>query len=458
MTIKARLTIYNAAVIGLLFLIFSISVYQSLSWRLLASARETVQESMSRVSENIANSASFSTKLFRGVDKGVYVAVRGRDGEIIITSIGSAQEDQQGGDTLWRQAFSTSRAVMGTTDLSPQAPDFAIAKRMLISGKTVVVEVANPIGDSLDAVATLRSILLIAGVLFVVVSLAGGYAMAYVSFRPVGRLSAVAEKISSQNLGERLPVRNSHDEIGRLTIVLNELLSRLEVSFNTQRRFVSDAAHELATPLSGIRGAIGILKTWGAAKPEVRRETIDMIDTDSRRLVDLVDKLLTLGTLDETPPLQAETFNLQACVRELVDALVTSERKDFVELELSAEILVYADLRLFENLMMILIDNALKHSGPEEKVRISAVAKEGGVNISVTDNGVGISAEDLPHIFDRFYRGDKARGRQTGGSGLGLSIAKSIVEAHGGRILARSEPGKGATVEFWLPNQAERQM
>lgn len=458
MTIKARLTIYNAAVIGLLFLVFSISIYQSLSWRLLASARETAQESMGRVAENVANGVPLTSDILRGVDKSVFVVVRGRGGQAILSSIGTEQEEQQSSDVLWRQAFTTGRTVLGTTDLSPQAPDFAIAQRMVISGRTVVVEVANPIGDSLDAVAALRSILLLAGALFVIVSLAGGYIMAYLSFRPVGQLSIAANKISSQNLSRRLPVRNNRDEIGRLTMVLNELLARLEMSFNNQKRFVSDAAHELATPLSGIRGAIGILKTWGAAKPEVRRETIDMIDTDSQRLVDLVDKLLILGTLDEAPPLQPQTFNLQACIRELVKALVTSERQDFLELAVSADISVYADLRLFESLMMILIDNALKHSRPEDKIRIGAVAAEGGVSVSVTDNGAGIAAEDLPHIFDRFYRGDKARSWQTGGSGLGLSIAKSIVEAHGGRILARSESGKGATVEFWLPNQARRQL
>lgn len=454
MTIKAKLTIYNGAVISVLFLIFSLIIYQSLSLRLMNAARETVKDSLNRLIDNADKGAHLNNRLLSGVDRSVFVAVRRRDGRIIFTSAGGEDGEQQGSDRLWRQALARQKPVTGMAEISAEAPDLVTAKPMIIAGRLVIVEVAKPLGDSLDAIITLRSILLTAGILFVVVSLAGGYAIAFISLRPVQNLAAAAEKISSQNLNERLPVKNS-DEIGRLTIALNRLLSRLEDVFNKQRRFVSDAAHELATPLAGIRGAIGILKSWGAAKPNVRRETISMIDHESLRLVDLIDKLLTLTTLDEEPPLKREDLSLLSSVRQLVDELPAADGQPRVELKIDPDISLYADRWRFESLMRILIDNAFKHIAADGTLSIKAVRQGNAVTVSVIDNGEGIPAADLPYIFDRFHRADKARAAGTGGAGLGLAIAKSIVEAHGGQISARSTLGQGTTIEFSLPGRAK---
>jgi signal transduction histidine kinase len=238
-------------------------------------------------------------------------------------------------------------------------------------------------------------------------------------------------------------------------MTLNRLLSRLEHAFIRQRQFVSDAAHELATPLSSIRGHIGILKNWGSADAAVRQETIEHIDQSSQRMVVLIDELLALATLDEESVIKCQEFSVKSAIDQVVGRFAKSGQAEInVLVEKGAT--VSADRQRFERLIIILLDNALKYTPTAGKVVIGAERKGDRLTAYVSDTGIGIPSKDLPRIFDRFYRSDKARARKTGGSGLGLAIAKSIVEAHGGKISVESVQGEGSSIRFWLPNAHDK--
>lgn len=449
-SIKMRLTIYNALVISILFAALFFIVYRSLEVSLIGSAKETVLDSLGKVAENAAGGATISRRdLLRGTDNSLFIRVRTTDGQAVLDS--REAKGQAGSDSLWREALSRNSVVTGMAELSSEAPDYAAARRMTIHRKLFVVEVAKPIGDTLDALDRLKSVMLIAGLVVAGLSLAGGYLLAFLALKPADSLATSAEQISSTTLERRLAVKNQSDEIGRLTMALNRLLSRLEHAFKRQRQFVSDAAHELATPLSSIRGHLGILKSWGSAEPAVRRETIDHIDQASQRMVTLVDDLLALAALDEEPVSNFQEFSAQPVINQIARRIVGPDRAS-VEISVDTRIKIYTDRINFERLITILLDNALKYTPSDGKIIINVEPQADRLVVSVSDTGIGISAEDLPRIFDRFYRSDKARARQTGGVGLGLAIAKAIVESHGGGITAESAPGLGTTIRFWLPN------
>ncbi|HEX21714.1 MAG TPA: HAMP domain-containing protein [Actinobacteria bacterium] len=449
-SIKARLTIYNALVISILFAALFLLIYRSLEVSLIASARETVLDSIEQVVKNAGKNDKINQRqLLRSIDGSLLVRVRTAKGRPILDSRKARR--QVGPDSIWRLALSQHSAVTGIADLSSEAPDYVAAQKITIGGKLLVIEVAKPIGDSLDALDRLRSVLLIAGLVVAGLSLAGGYLLAYLALKPIDILAASAESISSTTLEQRLPVKNRSDEIGRLTITLNNLLSRLEQSFTRQRQFVSDAAHELATPLSSIRGHLGIIKSWGSAKPSVREEAINHIDMASQRMVTLINDLLALANWDEEPTLHTQEFSVLPVINQAVSRIADANRVT-IKVSVDADIIVFADRKQFERLIIILIDNALKYTPADGQVIVSARPQTGRLFISVSDTGIGISPADLPRIFDRFYRTDKARARQTGGTGLGLAIAKAIVTAHGGEITADSTSNHGTTIRFWLPN------
>jgi len=449
-SIKARLTIYNALIISVLIAVLFLIVYRSLELSLLNSAKETVLDSIEQVVKNAGKSHIISQdRLLRGIDSSLYIRVRAADGKTVFNT-GDA-DNQSGPDRIWRLALAQHSVVTSIADLSSEAPDYVAARKINIGNKLFIVEVAKPLGDSLDALDRLRSVLLIAGLVVAGFSLAGGYLLAFMALKPIDSLAASAEHISSTTLEQRLPIKNKSDEIGRLTITLNNLLSRLDQTFKIQRQFISDAAHELATPLSSIRGHLGIIKSWGSAKPEVRAEAIGHIDMASQRMVTLINDLLVLANWDERPTLHNQEFSVLPVITQAVSR-ISNANKAPVKISVDTGLIVFADRKQFERLIIILIDNSLKYTPADGQILISAKPLNNQLYVSVSDTGIGIAAADLSRIFDRFYRTDKARARQNGGTGLGLAIAKAIVTAHGGKITADSASNHGTTIRFWLPN------
>lgn len=270
---------------------------------------------------------------------------------------------------------------------------------------------------------------------------------------PIQDIASMADTLSESNLSNRINIAGTQNELKDLATVINRMLDRIERSYNSQKQFVSDASHELRTPISVIRGYTDMLKRWGKDDPEVLDEGITAISQETEGMKDLVESLLFLARHDKkTLMMEISEFDPSELITEVQkeEAMVHS---DYIfDVSQAESMRLKADRNMMKQVLRILCDNAVKYSEKATPVTLSCVNEGTGFCcLSVKDQGQGISQEDLPKIFDRFYRSDKARKSETGGHGLGLSIARIIVVAHNGKIRVRSKPGSGTVFSVLLP-------
>jgi signal transduction histidine kinase len=303
--------------------------------------------------------------------------------------------------------------------------------------------------------AQLRLILFLTGLAAVSLSLFLGAWLTHRLLKPLDDIAAVAIQITrADDLSRRLPDTGRRDEIGSLTMVLNQTLERLESLFLARQRFLADASHELRTPLTTIRGNMDLMRRMGAAQPEI----LDDVQDELERMTRLVDDLLLLARADTGGlPLYRQPVELDDIFLDVyrqVQGIEPPVQLTIMEVD---QVYVLGDSDRLKQLFLNLVDNAIKYTPAGGEVFMSLSKKDGMALVEIQDNGVGIPVEDLPRIFDRFYRVDKARTRNPGGSGLGLSIARWIAVAHGGNIYVESSVGKGSTFSVSLPILADRE-
>jgi two-component system, OmpR family, sensor kinase len=321
------------------------------------------------------------------------------------------------------------------------------------SAPTVLV-VAAPLADVDRSVERLRLLLLVAGPMALVLAGGGGWLLARAALRPVGRMTEQAEAIGADRLHDRVSVPDAADELTRLARTLNGMLDRIEQGVVEQRRFVADASHELRTPLAVMRAELEV--ALGADDPTAdASEVLGSAAEEVARMSKIVDDLLTLAHRDENSlELLPTPVDLGGIAAEVVSQLRPLAGQGGVQLVVEApSVPVVADQARVTQVVTNLVDNAVKYTGAGGSVRVRVWEQDGGGGLAVSDTGPGIGPEDLPRVFDRFFRLDAARTRARGGSGLGLAICKELVEAHGGRIWAESVPGAGSTFTLTLPAQ-----
>jgi heavy metal sensor kinase len=281
----------------------------------------------------------------------------------------------------------------------------------------------------------------------------GGRILASRSLRPVGRMATAARRISVENLSERLERSGTGDELDHLAETFNDMLGRLEKQVAQLRQFTADAAHELRTPLAALRGIAEVALSGGRSADELRAVLADGIE-EYDRLSRIADDLLLLARADAGQEfMRRAPFAFDAALADMIDLFSPAAEERDVTLTLAGcdEVRIDGDGGRLRQMIGNLLDNAIKFTPPGGLVRVSLVASNGAAELTVRDTGVGIAAEDLPRVLDRFYRADRARSRENGGAGLGLSICRTIVEAHGGTIRVASKPGDGTTVRVTLP-------
>jgi len=267
------------------------------------------------------------------------------------------------------------------------------------------------------------------------------------------------KKTNAGNLAERLPVEQGQEEIDRLAGSFNGMLERLEKSFEHEiktkeqmRRFIADASHELRTPLTSINGFLEVLLRGAANRPEQLYKALNSMHGESKRIIKLVEDLLILTKLDQTPKLQVSETNLSDLIREMEPQLSVLAENRAIHFDLKEDLRGLFESDKLKQVILNLMNNAVQHTDPMTgMIKVSLTASENFAVLAVQDNGYGISEESLPFIFNRFYRADVSRTRRTGGSGLGLSITQSIVEAHKGRIEVNSQLDSGTTFRVYLP-------
>jgi two-component system sensor histidine kinase ArlS len=275
-------------------------------------------------------------------------------------------------------------------------------------------------------------------------------------FQPIREMTRTVKEISEKNLNLRINVGGSKNELKQLAITFNEMMNRIEEHYNRQKQFVSDASHEMRTPIAVIQGYADMLDRWGKNDKEVLQESIDAIKNESENMKDLIDKLLFLARNDKgTLVLQKEEFSLAELVAETVRETQIIDSVHNISFSVKNEVSLYADRKSIKQAVRIFIDNAIKYTPPGGSITISLGEEDSYKTVCIRDTGVGMTGEEIRHIFDRFYRSDKSRTREKGGHGLGLAIAKIIVLGHGGKIRVRSKPGEGTEFTMLLPESRE---
>jgi heavy metal sensor kinase len=313
-----------------------------------------------------------------------------------------------------------------------------------------VIQIISPM-DQLDtAMHQLNGVLLHLIPFALIFSILGGAFLTGRSLKPVGKMAAAAENINAQSLSQRLP-GESGDELGRLAAVFNRMLGRLENSFENQRRFTADASHELRTPLTALKANTSLALSPGASTEDMKTALV-AADKAADRMSRLVNDLLFLSRSDSgqlEPRMELVCVNSVAeTVAKMLEAQASAESISVaIDAQLGVE--AYADEHLLERLLINLVTNALRHTEKGGRVQVRVQVREPGVPmVQVSDNGCGISAEHLPHIFERFYSIDESRTGE--GTGLGLAISKSIADAMGAQIEVQSQAGFGSTFTIVL--------
>ena len=498
MPIRWRLTIFNVLVIGTILVVLGVSGFLLVREAMRSEVEDTVRDSALTAARTVGSGNALSkSDVERLTLDGVFVTIRDGDGRVLFKTVDLTPE---GGldKPFWRRAVEGGEPAGGAVDLSsggrgyvyavpldtagseaqhragssivsvrPSASGGGRADQTIVSpyGAAEVVEAGKSYGS---ATATLRTLgaMLFAGVLVTfLLSIGGAYLLARAALAPMDAVVSSARGITEGSLSRRLPVRNFKDEIGRLAATINDLLARLEIAFARrqeamarqeealarQRRFVADASHELRTPLTSISGYAALLERKGLRDQKVAGASVKAIRRSSKRMENLVEDLLCLAEGDEGAPMQPRYQDLGAVAAEAVKtARAAAQGKVSIRYTPPVNPLrANFDRTRIEQALGILLDNAVKYTPQGGEVAVTVSEHDSWVNLEVSDTGIGIPKDQLPLIFERFYRTDEAR--TAGGSGLGLSIARQIAEAHGGTIAVESKLDEGSTFVLRIP-------
>jgi heavy metal sensor kinase len=453
LSIRWRLTLWYGAVLALVLIVFGASVYLMMRHALLARAGAGLLMESAEVEQEIG---------------------RSRDGELLRTWLERRFAHHPGfdiqvstaqGEHIFRSErihdsglpVPSSPPVPGQTLFLDHTLDrgrFHISNRGVLGPNgPLVVQVAAPLTQNDRELSELLAVLWLAGPLALITALVGGYFLARRALAPVDRMTAEAGTITAAHLNRRLQVGKHGDELDRLALTLNGMIARLERSFEETRRFTADAAHELRTPLAVIHNAAEVALSSPHEANENRRFFEDILE-EEERLKRLTEQLLFLCREDAgLLPEVRQPVSLEMIVRQAAEPMGELASANGLTLTVGnlSPCRVVGDPDGLRRLLFNLLDNAIKYTPEGGRVEVQCETQNGCADLIVTDTGIGIPSEHVPHIFERFYRVDPARSREAGGTGLGLSICRVIAESHGGTIRLESNAGQGTRVVVTLP-------
>lgn len=462
--IRWRLTLFYTITMLVVVLGLILAMYAVIGDQQTSQLRERVSDCARATASMATDTGALDVNALDSVGcSGVSIAMLDGNGRVL-DEIGSAIGPGRvfPGD-LWQKALESGQPSQAHQFRLPSAGDetrYAYAIPLPAGGGAARVAVASLTYASMGAETVFIIPTVIAGVaiLALIVITTASYFLVRSSLAPVKAITTTAQQISGSDLSRRLPVENPRDELGQLSITINDLLARLEIAFRQreqtladQRRFVADASHELRTPLTSILGYTRMLKSWGLEHPDAAKEGVAALEQEANRMHGLVQSLLRLARGEEFSALSMVPLDIRAILAsagESARALTAGRREIVVQIP-EEPVLVMADRAMMLQAIEVLLDNAITYAGSPEPIEVVVREEEGCAVIRVTDHGPGIDPEHLPHLFERFYRAEASR--TTRGSGLGLAIAKQIVEQHAGTVDVTSVVGTGTTFTITLP-------
>ncbi len=462
-SIRLRLTLWYTGILFLFLLLFGGGVYLVTRRVLYRELDRRLQEARERAEDS----------LVPGPDgRFLFAPPAARKGEE------DREHDEEGERAGWLEVFSRDGGVLYRSPWAARRPlprgakleafrprSFYLGKGRYLrvaskwdrwDGSYVLIRVGRSERYLREALSGLLSVQALALPLVLLLAGVGGYLLARKTLAPVDAMTEQARRITSRNLSERLPEGTAGDELDRLARAFNEMFARLEKAFRELRRFTADASHELRTPLTVMKsvGEVGLKEARNSSE---YREVLGSLLEEVERMSRLVDSLLTLSRADAgTLPLKKEDCSLAEIARENISILEVLAAEKGQKLRVGEEgalAAVEVDRTLLGRAFFNILANAIQYSPEETEILVRTGRRGKEVFLEVKDRGPGIPPEHLDRVFDRFYRVDPSRSREQGGTGLGLSLARWAVEAHGGRIEVESEAGKGSTFRIVLPLQ-----
>ena len=454
-SLRLRLTLWYVFLLAVTLLIFSGYIY----WRFQASLINQVDVSLQAIAtQALANVDIEGENGIPGFQNRDEVArMLGQQGETeIVVQLMSPQGEVWGGLGYYQALPKAIPTAGGYISLSDGEHVWRVYNVPLLSPDDRVIGWLQT-AQSLDAVSRalegLREQFYWAVPLVLLLAGFGGFFLAHRALRPIDQITRTAYSISATDLSQRIHYTGPRDEVGRLAETFDAMLDRLQASFERERRFTDDAAHELRTPLTILKGRIGVTLSRNRTREEYK-DTLRDLEQEVDRLIRLSTDLLFLSRLDQGRLLwhwdKVDLSDLLRVVAEQVRPVAKEKNIRLVE-SIEPAIQIEGDQDQLIRLFLNLLDNAVKYTPPGGEVRIRAQRQNREAAISVSDTGPGIPADAIPHIFERFFRVDAHRSRETGGAGLGLAIAYEIVRQHGGHIDVQSKVGEGTTFVVLLP-------
>ncbi|EGW41636.1 ATP-binding protein [Desulfosporosinus sp. OT] len=450
--ISWKITIYYAIIFSLVLMMLSASVLYGLRIYLINQAINKAMNTSNSIIERINGSTGEQMslddpELFAGEQDSTISARIVNSNKIMINSLSKFN---------WSKLqISTNNSVK---PLEVDGLHLVVANRQILNGDNGIAYLQVVVNMNKEYVFLEALFVLMAGadLVGIAISLFAGYLMSRRMLYPIDRITRAAQSISVNDLNRRIEVSQTDDELSRLAKTFNEMIERLQLSFEKQKQFVSDASHELRTPISVILGYIGLIDRWGKEDADVLHESINAIKNESIGMMELIKKLLFLAKGDSrNQKLKIDEFSLNELIDEIGRESELISQKHTIQYSSSGEISLLADRKMIKQMLRALIDNSVKYTPEKGSISLLAYKRNNLININIRDTGIGIPSHEISKIFDRFYRIDKARAKETGGSGLGLAIVRWIVDAHKGKITVESNLGDGTNITVELPAIAE---
>lgn len=446
--IRTRLTLISAVLMAVVIAALGVFLYTRLQASMLAAVDDRLRDRAETLLRNAADGPIVPTPWTP--DPGdAFIQVYAADGRLLESSPDVAGHQLLAAGQL---AGLTSSRSFGALVLTTEE---TVPTRMLLEplDRGGALLVGTAVQDEQDTLSRLRPLLLIGGPLAILLASVVGWLVAGAALRPVERMRIEAKAISGTDLDRRLVVPRSGDELSRLGDSLNEMIDRLKATVIRERQFVDDASHELRTPLANLQAELDLALSRQRSAGELEA-AIRSAAEETERLTRLAEDLLVLARADDGRlPVHRLRRDVGPLLRETLLSFTGRASTAGIALVVDVEGPIHAtiDAVRIRQAVSNLVDNALQHTPPGGRVTVSDSLRDGMLRISVTDSGSGFDADFMDRAFEPFTRADAARGRAAGGAGLGLSIVRVIVQAHGGSVEARNGPGGGAIVEMRLP-------
>jgi heavy metal sensor kinase len=460
-SLRFRLIIWYAGLLTGAFLLFGVALYQVLRGYLENSLGQTLIRRSDQIALSLLAGVAKTGERYvadqiaaryapESYDR--FIRITRPDGSVLYASGRTASFDPSGLPPLALNAVhadSVRKALLG------DGSHLLVTVKVFQSGegRRFLIESGGPMAPIETILSHLLLSLLIGVPLLGLVAVGGGLFLVDRALAPVVEIARSAEQITLHNLNERLPLTNTGDELEHLSLALNRMIARLSEAFEQNRRFLADASHELRTPLAAWRGEMESVVEQTRGLPELRDRAGSALE-EVDRLAKIVDALFAISRLDAGEAQQEWTrFDLAPLAASTTEqmSLLAEDKGISVACKVQGNVSVDGDCARIKQVVVNLLDNAIKYTPSGGSINLNVYAHEGKAVIEVADTGIGIPPSALPHIFERFFRVDKARSREAGGAGLGLAIVKSICTAHGGQVHVESSEGQGSRFKVELP-------